>query len=172
MGIEDLEDRVGKLEMVLPAFSDDFRFALDYIEQDAGSSLTKSRSVLDDILVRIYTKKMRQSPGKPTLYEKLADLKSTSKIEPRILSRMHSIRLMGSLGPHGERVEPGYAAKALDDLCEVHDWYLRCHTSDASELARCSAKPQDQRETIDPVLTELSRRVLSAESAWAATSVQ
>ena len=71
MGIEDLEDRVGKLEMVLPAFSDDFRFALDYIEQDAGRSLTKSRSVLDDILVRIYTKKMRQSPGKPTLYEKL-----------------------------------------------------------------------------------------------------
>ena len=55
----------------------------------------------------------------------LTDNLFTRRIDRRILSRMNAIRDMGNLGPHGESVEPSDAARVLDDLCEVLDWYLR-----------------------------------------------
>src|SRR5262249_40941097 len=35
---------------------------------------------------------------------------------------------LGNLGPHGERVEATDAARVLDDLCEVLEWYLQRYT--------------------------------------------
>lgn len=125
MGTHDLESRVGKLEKMLSTFSQELRLALRYVQPDAASSLTKSRVVLEKLLIGVYTLEMVQQPRKPLLGEMLADNQFTRKIERRILSRMNAIRDMGNLGPHGEPVESSDAARVLDDLCEVLDWYLR-----------------------------------------------
>jgi hypothetical protein len=125
MPASNLESRVNKLERLLLAFSKELGFALRYIQSDAASSLTKSRVVLEKVLVQVYTSEMGQEPRRPLLGNLLTDNQFTRKIERRILSRMNTIRDMGNLGPHGEAVEPSDAARVLDDLCEVLDRYLR-----------------------------------------------
>jgi hypothetical protein len=124
MRAHDLESRIGKLEKGLPSFSQELRFAFGYIEPDAASSLTKSRIVLEKLLVQVYTVEMGHEPRKPLLGDMLVDNQFTRRIERRILSRMNGIRDIGNLGPHGEAVEPNDAARALDDLCEVLEWYV------------------------------------------------
>jgi hypothetical protein len=128
MSVNDLEARVSKLERAVATFSEELRLAFRYIQSDAASSLTKSRLVMEKVLREVFTLEMGQEPRKPLLGEMLADNQFTRKIERRILSRMNAIRDMGNLGPHGETVEPSDAAKVLDDLCEVLDWYLRHYT--------------------------------------------
>ncbi len=129
MAADDLERRVHRLERAVAAFAEELRLAFRYIRSDAASSLTKSRLVMEKLLLKIFTLEMGHDPRKPLLGEMLADNQFTRKIERRIVSRMNAIRDMGNLGPHGEPVEPSDAAKVLDDLCEVLDWYLRRYNS-------------------------------------------
>jgi hypothetical protein len=125
MAGQDLEKRVRELENALAAFSQELRFALNYIKPDAASSLTKSRVILEKVLIRTFTVEMGKEPRKPLLGDILADNQFTRRIERRILSRMNAIRDMANLGPHGEPVEPKDAFRVLDDLCEVLNWYLQ-----------------------------------------------
>jgi hypothetical protein len=121
---DDLERRVGRLEKTLTDISEELRLALRYVRPDAGSSLTKSRLILEKILLQVYLAELGREPRKPLLGDMLADNQFTRKIDRRILSRMNAIRDMGNLGPHGEAVEASDAARVLEDLCEVLDWYL------------------------------------------------
>jgi CheY-like chemotaxis protein/HPt (histidine-containing phosphotransfer) domain-containing protein len=123
-----LESRVRKLEKAISAFAQELHLALQYIQSDAASSLTKSRIVMERLLVQIYMSEMGHTPRKPLLGEMLADNQFTRKIERRMLSRMNSIRDLANLGPHGELVKPTDAAKVLDDLCEVVEWFLLRYT--------------------------------------------
>jgi hypothetical protein len=129
MNLETLETRVGRLEKALALFAGEIRLAYRYIQADAGSSLTKSRLILEKLVVQVYTWEMGKEPRKPLLGDMMADNQFTRKIERRIVSRMNGIRDFGNLGPHGERVEPSDAARVLDDLCEVLDWYLQRYRS-------------------------------------------
>lgn len=122
-----LDSRVSRLEKNLAHFGDELKLALHYVRNDAGSSLTKSRLVLEQLLIRIYVIEMDHEPRKPMLGDMLNDNQFTRKIERRIVSRMNSIRDLGNLGPHGERVEASDAARVLEDLCDVIDWYLRSY---------------------------------------------
>jgi formylglycine-generating enzyme required for sulfatase activity len=131
--MEDLEGRVRKLEQEFAAFGHEIRLAYHYIHPDCASSLTKSRMVMEKILVRIYEAEMGKGPRKPLLGEMLADNQLTRKIDRRILSRMNAIRDMGNLGPHGEPVRPDDAERVLDDLCTVLDW---CLTRYAAQLRK------------------------------------
>jgi HEAT repeat protein len=124
MAAHELETRVSRLEKALSAFSQELALALRYIQADAASSLTKSRIVLEKLLLRVYAAEMGREPRKPLLGDMLSDNQFTRKIERRILSRMNAIRDMANLGPHGDAVEPKDAASVLDALCEVMDWYL------------------------------------------------
>jgi len=54
MRLDHLESRVGKLEKALSTFSQELRLALRYVQPDAGSSLTKSRVVMERLLAKIY----------------------------------------------------------------------------------------------------------------------
>src|SRR5690242_3298470 len=109
MSVSDLEARVGKLERTLSTFSEELRLALRYVQPDASSSLTKSRIVLEKLVISVYVAEMERPPRKPLLGDMLADNQFTRKIERRILARMNAIRDMGNLGTHGETVEPSDA---------------------------------------------------------------
>jgi hypothetical protein len=171
--MNDLESRISKLEKSLSAFSGELRLALHYVQPDAASSLTKSRAVLEKLLVEVYIAEMGRSPRKPLLGEILADNQFTKRIERRILSRMNAIRDLGNLGPHGEPVQPSDAIRVLDDLCEVLDWYLRSYSNaDPSVDQGVSEDPgkegpaaQNQIHREDPQLRRLHRAVLVAASS-------
>lgn len=66
----------------------------------------------------------------------LKDLEKAGKIERRILSRMHAIRDMANLGPHGDDVQPNDAARVLDDLCEILNWYLEHYGESVRDPSR------------------------------------
>jgi hypothetical protein len=125
MTIEELQARIERLEKVLSAYGEELKLAYSYIQPDAASSLTKSRIVLERLVLQVYGLEMETAPRKPLLGEVLADNQFTRKIDRRILSRMNGIRDLANLGPHGEKVEPSDATRVLDDLCEVLDWYLK-----------------------------------------------
>lgn len=170
--MESLENRVSKLERAMTAFAGELRLAFRYIQSDAASSLTKSRIVMEKLLVALYTAEMGRAPRKPLLGELLADNQFTRKIERRILSRMNGIRDLANLGPHGEAVEPTDAAKVLDDLCEVLDWYLARRAADGTAPAgqdapgatgggrgRLNADEAERLQTANLLLTEFFRPV-------------
>ncbi len=146
----ELETRVGKLGKALSAFSQELRLACSYVRPDAASSLTKSRIVLEKLLIEVFTAEMKQPPRKPMLGEMLADNQFTRKLERRIVSRMNAIRDMGNLGPHGERVEPSDAARVLEDLCEVLDWYLRQYPELAGAKAEMPASAPAVEHAAEP----------------------
>src|SRR3954463_7235761 len=94
----ELEVRVSALANLLPDISQELRFALQYIETDAKSSLTKSRSILETLLLRVYILEMNRAPRKPELGEMLNDNQFTRKIRPTIVTRMHTVRALGNRG--------------------------------------------------------------------------
>jgi hypothetical protein len=124
MPMPTLPMKVETLVTAIVSFSGDLRLALGYIPTDPASSLTKSRMVMEKLLRSVFQIEMGCEPRKPLLGDMLADNQFTRKIERRVLARINSIRDMGNLGPHGEPVEPSDAARVLDDLCAVLDWYL------------------------------------------------
>jgi hypothetical protein len=119
-----LEKRIGDLGPRLPMFAPGLRLALGYVPTDPQSSLTKSRAILEKLVVGLYSAEMGREPRKALLGDMLADNQFTRTIARRILSRMNAVRDLGNLGPHGEPVQPSDAARVLDDLCEVLEWYL------------------------------------------------
>jgi hypothetical protein len=165
-----LEARISKLEKALSAFAGELRLALHYVQPDAASSLTKSRAILEKLLVQIYTAEMGHSPRKPLLGEMLADNQFTRRIERRILSRMNAIRDLGNLGPHGEPVQASDAIRVLDDLCEVLDWYLRCYSKADPRMdirpPEGEPDPQNQVKRDDAELRRFHRALLVAPSSW------
>jgi hypothetical protein len=136
--MQDLEGRIQRLEQAFDAFSLEIRLAYRYIHPDAASSLTKSRIVMEKILLNIYRTEMGKEPKKALLGDILADNQFTRKIDRRILSRMNSIRDMANLGPHGEAVQPNDAERVLDDLCTVLDWCLTNYPTETCKGQRAS----------------------------------
>jgi hypothetical protein len=120
-----LASRIAELERHFADFSTGLRFAYQYLETDSASSVTKSRMVMEKLLIAVYSAEMGCAPKKQLLGDMLADNQFTRKIERRILARINSIRDMGNLGPHGEDVRANDAARVLDDLCTVLDWHLQ-----------------------------------------------
>jgi hypothetical protein len=125
MSARELEGRIRNLQEALPVFAQALRHALDYIDPDPGSSLTKSRGVLEKILIELYRAEMGQDPRKPMLAEMLVDNQFTRKLERRLVSRMDAIRDLANLGPHLEGVKPSDAELVLNNLCEVLEWYVQ-----------------------------------------------
>ena len=150
MGTNDLGHRVGSLEKQFRTYSEELLLALRYIQPDAASSLTKSRVVLEKLVLGLYTSEMGQEPRKPFLGDMLADNQFTRKIERRIVSRMNAIRDMGNLGPHGEPVHPSDAARVLEDLCEVLDWHSRRYPGTAPVTSNQSQQRPGERPTVSP----------------------
>ena len=71
--MNDLEVRIHKLEQAFAAFSQEIRLAYHYIHPDAASSLTKSRIVMEKILISVYMAEMGKEPKKPLLGDILAE---------------------------------------------------------------------------------------------------
>jgi hypothetical protein len=130
---KELEIRIKRLEQRFDILSNQLNKALYYIEDDPHSSLTKSRTILEQILFNIYKLEMNQEPKRIELGAILTDNQFTRKIDKRIVSRMNAIRDMCNLGVHGEKVISKDAKIVLDNLCEVLEWYFENYSAVKTE---------------------------------------
>jgi hypothetical protein len=158
---EGLENRVGRLEKAFTDYSGELQHAYEYIRKDVGSSLTKSRIVLEKLVVRIFVQVMGKEPKKPLLADMLSDNQFTRKIDPpRIRRLMDSIRNLANPGPHGEAAEASDAARVLDALCDVLEWYLQRYSMNGSSGAP-STTPPGLARSAKPVKSRRRRLWLS-----------
>src|SRR5262249_14440917 len=152
---------IRKLALAYPVFSEELGFAYAHIRRDPQSSLTKSRMVMEGVLVSMYRSQMGCEPRKPLLNELLSDNQFTRRIERRILSRMASSRDMGNLGAHPRPevgpVDPDDAERVLRDLCAVLEW-LRDRHHDCTEPGPGANGQGNSHTDPDSVPPELAER--------------
>ncbi len=124
--METLKIRVERLGQAMKDYADELRLAQRYMASDPASSVTKSRVILESLLLQVYSVEMGREPKKPLVGDILTDNQFTRRLEERIVSRMNAIRDLANFGPHakGKALLPEDAARVLDDLCVVLDWYL------------------------------------------------
>src|SRR5438874_1916748 len=118
--IAALEARVAELGTIL-------RSAIAYLSSDPASSLTKSRVILEKVLLALYRGAMKKEPSRPMIGDMLADKAFMGTIPRRIAARMNAIRDMSNLGPHGEEVDATDAIRVMRDLIDVLEWYVVHH---------------------------------------------
>jgi hypothetical protein len=121
--LDNLGHRVETLGQKNPQLAELLGHAYRYIRTDPGSSLTKSRMILETVVLKMYQMAMGRPPRKPLLGEMLNDNQFTRTLgDSRIVDLMNVIRTIGNFGPHGNQGTSEDAASALDRLCEVIEW--------------------------------------------------
>lgn len=119
-----LADRVAALEARVAELGTFLHSAVAYLSSDPASSLTKSRVILEKLLLDLYRGAMKKDPPRPMIGDILADRVFTATIPRRIAARMNAIRDMSNLGPHGEEVDASDAIRVMRDLIDVLEWYV------------------------------------------------
>jgi hypothetical protein len=122
-----LTDRVTALEARVAELGVFLQLALAYLSTDPASSLTKSRVVLEKVLLALYRWEMDKNPPRPMVGDMMADKAFIATIPRRIVTRMTAIRDMSNLGPHAEEVDVSDANRVMRDLIEVLEWYVEQH---------------------------------------------
>lgn len=122
-----LADRIAALEARVAELGSFLRSAVGYLSSDPASSLTKSRVILEKVLLAIYLAAMKKEPPRPMIGDMLADKAFMAYIPRRIAARMNAIRDMSNLGPHGEEVNATDAIRVMRDLIDVLEWYVVDH---------------------------------------------
>jgi serine/threonine protein kinase len=113
--------------------------------------------VLELLVVEFYTAKMGRAPRTPLLGPILADNQFTRLIDRRILARMNAVRDLGNLGAHGAHVEASDAKRALDNLCEILDWYQSQRQQEVPP--QVSPPPRLEAPVVAPVPTAVAPTV-------------
>jgi Domain of unknown function (DUF4145) len=119
-----LADRIAAVETRVAEIASYLRSALQYLSTDPQSSLTKSRVVLEKVLLSLYRTAMKKEPPRPMIGDMLSDKNFTASIPKRIVARMNAVRDMSNLGPHGGEVEAIDAVRVMRDLVDVLEWYV------------------------------------------------
>ncbi|MGK0272922.1 MAG: TPR repeat protein [Cocleimonas sp.] len=149
---KSLEERISNIEQHLNEYSDYFKQAQKYINDDPSGSLNKSRVMVEKLVLDLFQREMGHAPKRVMLGEMLNNNHFTRLIDRRILARMMSVRDMGNLGSHGELVYSNDASRILEDVYDILDWYierhLKSHSCNSSNNARLSENPA--KSTAEP----------------------
>ena len=122
-----LAERIAALEARVAELGSFLHSAIGYLSSDPASSLTKSRIILERVLLALYRKTMKKAPPRPMIGDMLVDKGFMANIPRRIAARMNAIRDMSNLGPHGEEVDAADAIRVMRDLIDVLEWYIVHH---------------------------------------------
>jgi hypothetical protein len=155
-----LADRIAALEARVTELGTFLHSAVAYLSSDPASSLTKSRVVLERILLTLYRGVMKKEPPRPMIGDMLADKAFMGTIPRRIAARINAIRDMSNLGPHGEEVDATDAIRVMRDLIDVLEWYVVHHDPNCRVAGR-----QEARQSLEilPLLREKYPRYLRPE---------
>lgn len=157
-----LADRITALEARVAELGSFLHSAFGYLSSDPASSLTKSRTILEKVLLALYRGAMKKEPSRPMIGDMLADKAFMANIPRRIAARMNAVRDMSNLGPHGEEVNAADAIRVMRDLIDVLEWYV-VHHDPSCQVAGGPATRQSLE--ILPQLREKYPRYLRPEIA-------
>jgi Domain of unknown function (DUF4145) len=155
-----LAARIAALEARVAELGSFLHSAVAYLSSDPASSLTKSRVILEKVLLALYRGAMKKEPPRPMIGDMLADQAFMANIPRRIAARMNAIRDMSNLGPHGVEVDATDAVRVMRDLIDVLEWYV-VHHDPGCQVAGGQAAKQSL-ETL-PQLREKYPRYLRPE---------
>ncbi|HXH24684.1 MAG TPA: DUF4145 domain-containing protein [Vicinamibacterales bacterium] len=155
-----LADRIAALEARVAELGSFLHSAVGYLSSDPASSLTKSRIILEKVLLALYRGMMKKEPARPMIGDMLADKAFMANIPRRIAARMNAIRDMSNLGPHGEQVDATDAIRVMRDLIDVLEWYVVHHDPSCQVVGSPAAR---QSLEILPQLHEKYPRYLRPE---------
>src|SRR5438874_1187613 len=110
-----LAERIAALEARVSDLAIYLHSALEYLTSDPQSSLTKSRVILEKVLLALYRTSLKKEPSRPMIGDMLSDKGFTAAIPRRMLARMNAVRDMSNLGPHGEEVDAADAVRVMRD---------------------------------------------------------
>lgn len=160
-----MANRVAALQARVAEVGAFLHSALGYMTSDPASSLTKSRVVLEKVLLDLYRGTTKREPSQPMIGSMLSDKGFMANIPRRIAVRMNGIRDMANLGPHGEEVESTDAIRVMRDLIDVLEWYVAHYYWPGRQMA---GDPATRRSLeILPQLREKYPRYLRPEIASA-----
>ncbi|MCP4884828.1 MAG: DUF4145 domain-containing protein, partial [Flavobacteriales bacterium] len=98
---------------------------MNYIQSDPESSLAKSRTVLEKILIDSYTREMEFAPKAKTIEKIIGQSQFNQKIPKRIVTRIRTVQSMGNIGVHhDDEVTQKDAEDTLEILVVIFEWYL------------------------------------------------
>jgi hypothetical protein len=118
-----LEKAVKLLEIHIAGVAGHLRKALEYAHSDPGASLVKTRQVFEKVLLDAYSQQS-VPPKRSAINGILCDTQFTQGLDPRVFARMRHLQELGNIAAHGHKVLPADATRALEDVCEVVEWYL------------------------------------------------
>lgn len=119
-----LKERIKKFNLSDQEIKRNLETALDLVETDPALSIARTRMTLEVIIKNIFKKNGKALPPSADIRSLLKTNFAFKSIEPRIMTRMHTIRSMGNLGIHSENVNNKDALMGLENLCDVMDWYI------------------------------------------------
>lgn len=124
--------------------------------------MTKSRVILEKVLLGLYRSAMNKEPSRPMIGDMLGDKSFMATIPRRMAARMNAIRDLSNLGPHGEEVDGSDAIRVMRDLVDVLEWYV-VHNDPSCKVAVGS----DGRQSVEilPQLRSKYPRYLRPEIA-------
>jgi hypothetical protein len=157
-----LTDRIAAFETRVAGLGSFLHAAVGYLSSDPASSLTKSRVILEKVLLALYGAVMKKEPLRPMIGDMLADRAFMANIPQRIAARMNAIWDMSNLGPHGEEVDATDAIRVMRDLIDVLEWSVVHH--DPGCQAACGQVARQSLEIL-PQLREKYSRYLRPEIA-------
>ena len=119
-----LQSKIEQIEHELNEIKRLMNQSLGYIHSDPESSLAKSRTILEKVLIDMYGREMSKEPQGLIIEKIIGETQFANKIQRNIVSRIRWIQNMGNIGVHHDFVTTEDALDTLDNVCTVFMWYL------------------------------------------------
>lgn len=97
-------------------------FAEQYANPDPQSAVAKLRTYAEQIVLFIYHKHGLPKPYQPNLNDLLTAATFVQAVPRVIVSKLHTLRIQGNKGAHGETVLPQSAVMLLQEAFELGRW--------------------------------------------------
>ncbi len=99
-------------------------FAEQYANPDPQSAVAKLRTYAEQIVLFIYHKHGLPKPYQPNLNDLLTAATFVQAVPRVIVSKLHTLRIQGNKGAHGESVLPQSAVMLVQEAYELGKWML------------------------------------------------
>lgn len=163
--LRDLSRRINAVQARTPELAPLLRQALRALRGDPVQALGCCREALEQVLAAVYRRELHRDL--PSGHDPLEDPSFTRRLERRIVLRMWSARAFVGLAPGAEpgpreHIESADAARALQDLCELLEWYLTRYPQDSGLL-------RQREDTLPEVEIDVGAPEVSGPIAGAAS---
>lgn len=144
-----LEKRIKSLEKKSEDFDKILHLSLFYLESDPESSLSKTRTVLEKILIDCFIKEMGIPPKKKTIELIIGNTQFQRSIPKDILVAIRTVQGYGNIGVHHSTIVNSKTAyKAIFELIDVMEWYIEKYISIAEDNDQSINHKDDLHEKI------------------------